>query len=165
MISFDDTRLAQYTIAAPILEKYGFKAVFFIMTVCVNKSDYMSSTMINDLATRGHAIGVHTYDHPLVRDIKSDQWNRELKEPKIFLENVIHNDVNYFAYPFGPWTETCITRLKEDGYKAAFQLDGKKSLKDPLYTIKRLMVEGYWPAQTLHRKIARTFNNQVEVIK
>lgn len=158
MISFDDTRLAQYTIAAPILEHYGFRGVFFIMTVCVNKSNYMSSTMINDLATRGHVIGVHTYDHPNVNDIQSNQWPMEIKEPKIFLENVIHNCVEYFAYPYGPWTSKCIAQLKKYNYKAAFQLDGKQSLKDSIFTIRRLMVQGHWSIATLHEKIAKTFH-------
>lgn len=164
MISFDDTRLAQYTIAAPILEKYGFKGVFFIMTVCVNKLNYMSSMMIAELSKRGHGIGVHTYDHPLVSDIKKDRWNQELKEPKTFLEKVIHNDVHYFAYPYGFWTDSCIGQLKKAGYKAAFQLDGKQDLKNRLYTIRRLMVAGNWSPQTLHVKIAKMFNNQ-ELVK
>lgn len=157
MISFDDTRLAQYTIAVPILERYGFRGVFFIMTVCVNKPNYMSSTMINDLAGRGHVIGVHTYDHPNVNDIQSNQWWMEIKEPKIFLENVIHNNVDYFAYPYGPWTSNCIAQLKKYKYKAAFQLDGKQRGRDSLYTIRRLMVQGHWSVSKLHEKIAKTF--------
>jgi len=158
MISFDDSRLTQYTIAAPLLEKYGFKGVFFIMTVCVNKPNYMSSTMLNDLATRGHIIAAHTYDHPNVKDIKSSQWPMEIKEPKIFLENVIHNCVNYFAYPYGPWTIESIAQLKKYNYKAAFQLDGKQSIKDSVFTIRRLMVQGHWSIATLHEKIAKTFH-------
>lgn len=157
IISFDDTRLAQYTIAAPILERYGFRGVFFIMTICVNKPNYMSSVMINDLASRGHIIGVHTYDHPSVSDIKAGEWTLQLKEPKIFVENAIHNDVNYFAYPYGQWTKEGIKQLKSNGYKAAFQLEKKQSSTDPLYTIRRLMVQGNWNAKKLQEKIAETF--------
>src|SRR5215217_7286984 len=35
MLTFDDTDLDQFTIAAPELKKYGFKAVYFIMTVSI----------------------------------------------------------------------------------------------------------------------------------
>lgn len=33
MLTFDDTDLPQYTVAKPTMEKYGFKGLFFIMTV------------------------------------------------------------------------------------------------------------------------------------
>lgn len=158
MISFDDSRLAQYTMAAPLLEKYNFRGVFFIMTVCVNKPNYMSSTMLNDLATRGHVIAVHTYDHPIVKDIKGSGWRMEIKEPKMFLENIIHNCVDYFAYPYGPWTVECIAQLKKYKYKAAFQLAGKQSISDSIFTIRRLMVQGHWSIAMLHEKIAKTFH-------
>ncbi|WP_449437722.1 polysaccharide deacetylase family protein [Pedobacter steynii] len=37
MFTFDDTDMDQFTIAAPTLKKYGFKAVYFIMTVSIGR--------------------------------------------------------------------------------------------------------------------------------
>ncbi|HEY8732987.1 MAG TPA: hypothetical protein VIL90_00365, partial [Puia sp.] len=42
MLSFDDTDLDQYTVAYPEMKKYGFKGVFFIMTVSLGRPRYMS---------------------------------------------------------------------------------------------------------------------------
>jgi peptidoglycan/xylan/chitin deacetylase (PgdA/CDA1 family) len=158
LISFDDTRLAQYTIALPILEKYHFNAMFFIMTVCVDKPGYMSSAMLNDLLTKGNVIGSQTYDHPMINDIKENQWRAELEKPKLFLEKIIHEKVDYFGYPYGSWTKRCINELVKDEYKAAFQLSNKQSEHYPLYTIRRLMVQGNWSAATLHEKMIKTFH-------
>jgi len=41
MPTFDDTDLDQYTIAAPEMEKYGFKGVFFVMAVPLGRPHYM----------------------------------------------------------------------------------------------------------------------------
>src|SRR5258708_38947583 len=42
MLTFDDTDLDQFTIARPEMKKYGFKGVFFIMTVSLGRPHYMS---------------------------------------------------------------------------------------------------------------------------
>lgn len=60
MISFDDTRADHYLTVAPILEKYGYRGTFFIMTVSIGKPGYMTREQIKELAERGHAIGLHT---------------------------------------------------------------------------------------------------------
>ena len=37
MITFDDSRTEHFNIAAPVMEKLGFRGVFFIMTITYNK--------------------------------------------------------------------------------------------------------------------------------
>jgi peptidoglycan/xylan/chitin deacetylase (PgdA/CDA1 family) len=162
VISFDDSRGAQYNLAEPVLEKYGFKGVFFIMTVCVNKPDYMSSVQLKSLSDKGNLIAAHTYDHPLVSHISDNQWEKQLEGPKIFLERIIQKPVYYFAYPYGLWTERAITELKKYGYKAAFQLSGKQSVKQPLYTIRRLMVQGNWSVTKFYSEVSQTFSRKQE---
>ena len=39
MITFDDSRIEHTEIAAPVMEKYGFRGVFFIMTITYNKKN------------------------------------------------------------------------------------------------------------------------------
>lgn len=82
----------------------------------------------------------------------------QLEKPKLFLEKIIHEKVDYFGYPYGSWTKRCINELVKDEYKAAFQLSNKQSEHYPLYTIRRLMVQGNWSAATLHEKMIKTFH-------
>src|ERR1700743_2249600 len=49
MLTFDDTDLDQFEVARPEMKKYGFKGVFFIMTVSIGKKHYMSSQQIKQL--------------------------------------------------------------------------------------------------------------------
>jgi len=64
-IVFDDGWQSQYTTAVPIMNKYGFKASFAIITGYVDdqNSNYMSWPEIVNLAKQGEDIESHTYSH------------------------------------------------------------------------------------------------------
>ena len=158
LISFDDTRKEHYKTVAPILEKYGFKGTFFIMTVSIGKKNYMSNDDIKELADRGHAIGHHTWDHQDLRNLPSDQWVTQIDKPKLSLENAIGKPVLSFAYPFGVWNQNAISELKERGITTAFQLSGKSDPDEPLLTLRRIRVAGNWSGDRLIKEINTQFN-------
>lgn len=157
LISFDDTRKEHYTTVAPILEKYGFKGTFFIMTVSIGKKNYMSYEDIKDLADRGHEIGLHTWDHQDLRNLPDDQWEIQIDKPKLNLENAIDKPVLSFAYPFGVWNQNVLRKLKERGISSAFQLSGKSDPREPLLTIRRIIVSGNWSGDRLINEINNQF--------
>lgn len=149
MITFDDTREEHYTIAAPEMEKYGFKGVFFTMTIPIGKPNYMTSAQIKELSDRGHVIGSHTWDHHNVKKLQGEDWDVQIAKPKQLLEKITGKPVDYFAYPFGVWNEPAAEEVKKYGFKAAFQLTEKRSQGEPLYTIRRTLVPGSWPTSKL----------------
>src|ERR1700751_1388845 len=76
MLTFDDTDLDQFTIANPTLKKYGFKAVYFVMTVSIGRPHYMTADMVKKLSDEGNIIGSHTWDH---HRVDKYSHNSELK--------------------------------------------------------------------------------------
>jgi len=83
MITFDDSRVEHAAIAAPIMEKHGFRGVFFIMTITYNKKNYMTKEQIIQLAKAGHTIGLHSWDHTMVIKYKdAADWKKEVTDPK-----------------------------------------------------------------------------------
>jgi peptidoglycan/xylan/chitin deacetylase (PgdA/CDA1 family) len=154
MLTFDDTHETHFSIAAPVLEKYSFRGVFFIMTVSIGKKNYLTAQQIKMLAERGHAIECHTYDHPLIKKITGEQWEQQIDNPVKKLAAITGKPVEYFAYPFGVWSEPAIIELKKRGIRAAFQLTGKKSTTAPLYTIKRMLIPGTWSEKYLLKRMA-----------
>jgi peptidoglycan/xylan/chitin deacetylase (PgdA/CDA1 family) len=56
MLSFDDAHVEQFTIASPILDKYGFKAVFFI------PSNYIAKKKLLGRCTNKKIVGPGPYD-------------------------------------------------------------------------------------------------------
>ncbi|MCC9166944.1 polysaccharide deacetylase family protein [Pontibacter harenae] len=158
MLTFDDTNLDQFTVAAPELEKYGFKGVFFVMTVSLGRPRYMSKAQVKELADAGHEIGSHTWDHHNVKKYKGNDWVTQVEKPSRQLAEITGKEIKYFAYPFGLWNAEAIPELKSRGMVAAFQLAGKYDEQDPLYSIRRIIASGYWSAKSLHSNMVNSFD-------
>jgi peptidoglycan/xylan/chitin deacetylase (PgdA/CDA1 family) len=157
MLTFDDTEVNQYAIAAPEMEKYGFKAVYFIMTVSLGRPKYMSKDQVKQLAEAGHVIGSHTWDHQNVKKYKGDDWVTQIEKPTKTLEAITGKKVEHFAYPFGLWNPEAFPELKKRGFKSAYVLAEKRDQEDPLFTIRRIIASGYWDAKRLNNSIQRSF--------
>lgn len=149
LLTFDDGTVTQYTNAINELDKYGFKAVFFIMTVTLDRPGYLSSRQVKAIADKGHIIGCHTWDHHDVTHYTGDDWQIQLVRPTARLAQISGTAIKYFAYPFGSWNAAAIMQLEKNGYSGAFQLGGKADDHNPLYTIRRLIADGNWSAQEL----------------
>lgn len=157
MLTFDDGTISQFDNALPLLDKYGFKATFFIMTVTLDKPGYLSREQIRMLATQGHAIGCHTWDHHKVTTYTEKDWTLQLTQPTLALEQLSGKPVHYFAYPYGVWNVAAIGNLRKQGYIAAFQLGGRRDADAPLFTIRRLIADGRWSGPQLATAIKRSF--------
>lgn len=160
MLTYDDTDDDQYNIAAPEMKKYGFKAVFFIMTVSLNRPKYMTREQIKELSNDGHVIESHTWDHHKFTGYKEEKdWATQIDKPKKQIEELTGKPAVFFAYPYGLWNKEGIPDLKKRGVKAAYQLSTKRDPNEPLYTIRRMIASGYWSANTLYKNMIATFDN------
>ena len=175
MLTFDDTDVDQFTIAAPEMKKYGFKGVFFVMTVSIGRPHYMTTEMIKKLSDDGNVISSHTWDHHRVDKyshtsnlvIKGlngkitnrpvDDWVTQIDKPTKKLEEITGKKIQYFAYPFGIWKKPVLPELDKKGFKMAFQLADKRDPDYPLLTVRRILDSGYWTARTLSNSIRNSF--------
>lgn len=157
MISFDDTRLDHYTVALPELNKYGFKGVFFIMTVSLNRPGYMTKEQVKQLADEGHAIGLHTWNHKNVKTFTEEDWSIQVTKPRDQLKAITGKSIDYFAYPFGLWDKPGLERIKGHGFKAAFQLSARRDESFPLFCIRRIIVPGEWKLLTMQQRLKNSF--------
>jgi peptidoglycan/xylan/chitin deacetylase (PgdA/CDA1 family) len=157
LLTFDDTDLGQYTVAFPEMQKYGYKGLFFIMTVSLNRPHYMTKEEVKEISDAGNIIGSHTWDHHNVKQYKGNDWTVQIDKPTQQLENITGKPIRYFAYPFGLWNPQAIPELKRRDFKAAFQLITKRDDQEPLYTIRRIIVPGYWSLSTLHNAMIKDF--------
>jgi len=156
MITFDDSRVEHSEIAAPVMEKYGFKGVFFIMTITYNKKNYMSTEQIANLSKGGHTIGLHSWDHTMVTKYKdSADWQKQLVLPKEKLEKIVGTTVDYWAYPNGVYDHKGAEELNKS-IKLSFTLYSKRDTIFPLQTVRRIIVPECSP-QGLLKSMHRTF--------
>jgi hypothetical protein len=104
IITFDDGWKSQYENAKPILDKYNFKATFYVICDNVGKEGRLSWQEIKQLQNEGHEIGSHSMSHVNLDEISSDEQDYEIVESKKCLEtNGIA--VNSFSYPFNSGDE------------------------------------------------------------
>lgn len=157
MLTYDDTDEDQWTIAKPEMDKYGYKGVFFIMTVSIGKNHYMSKEQIKALSDEGHVIGSHTWDHKNVKKYEAADYITQIQKPTKQLEEITGKKITYFAYPFGLWRPEAIPHLKEAGFRAAFQLYAPNDPHDPLYTIRRIIVGGGISGKRMLENMNRMF--------
>jgi len=104
-IVFDDGWLTQYTEALPILDEYGFKASFAIITDNPNKRPtYMNWNQIITLYNQGHDIGSHTVNHLNLTQLDPTDIKYQLSQSK---QDLLNHGINahLFVYPFGEGAE------------------------------------------------------------
>jgi peptidoglycan/xylan/chitin deacetylase (PgdA/CDA1 family) len=149
LLTFDDGSVGQFTDALPALQRHHFTATFFVMTVTLGKSGWLTKDEVRALDRAGMEIGAHTWDHHDVRELHGDDYKTQFTQPKKELEKIVGHAVPLFAYPFGVHDTRAYPHLGIAGYKAAFQLSDKLDRAQPLWTLRRIIVPAWSGAQLL----------------
>lgn len=154
ILTFDDGTRGQFNNALPLLNRYNYKAVFFIMTVTIDKNQYLTRDQLRDLDEAGHIIGCHTWNHPDLRFLKDGDWYDQVVKPNKILRDITGKIIRYFAYPYGSWNSNAIQQLKKNDYEMAFQLNGPYEAGNQMFTIRRISVDGRWSGATLMKAVS-----------
>ena len=121
ILNFDDGRKSQFTQAKPILDKYGFKATFYVVCNYLdgNKKGYMNWTDIEALHKDGHDIESHTMNHHNLSDSSKNSLEYQIGESKACLK--AHGiDATSFAYPFDQgWDNKTVVKVVSKYYDLA----------------------------------------------
>jgi peptidoglycan/xylan/chitin deacetylase (PgdA/CDA1 family) len=154
MLSFDDASGGQYTNALPILRHMQMRATFFVMTVVLDRPNWLSRDDVRALDTAGMTIASHTWDHHPVTKYGEKDWATQLGKPRGQLEQIVGHEVDLFAYPYGLWNTAALPHVQAAGYRAAFQLTSQPpDPQRPLLTIRRVLVPSSWDNQTLLNRL------------
>jgi peptidoglycan/xylan/chitin deacetylase (PgdA/CDA1 family) len=128
LFTFDDGRESNYHVAAPLLEEFGGRGVFFVVPAFAqtagteralafyrtrinpefrseNEADEdwkpMSPRHVEALANRGHAIGNHTFTHERMVKLSALDLDREIGDSARTLASWTGKPVDAFAWTFG----------------------------------------------------------------
>lgn len=147
VLTFDDGYSDIYSNVYPLLKKLNIPFTIFITKDFIDKENYLTLDNIKELSNDPLCtIGSHTISHKLLRFEKDEISFNEIKNSKLFLEDLINKDVSYLAYPYGS-VYACSNRDRKyaelAGYKMALSTINShlsnKALKD-MYFLPRINI-------------------------
>ena len=125
LFTFDDGRLNNYLVAAPVLESFGARGVFFIIPQWVDcageesrqfyysridphpsaqhtNEDWtsMNPAQIRELTDRGHTVGSHTYSHVKLAGLALPELRHEIVDSAVKIASWTAQPVEAFAWTF-----------------------------------------------------------------
>lgn len=137
VITFDDDNLDVYTNGFPIMQKYGFTGVMYVIVGSMQAAGYINVDQLKALVAAGWELGDHGLSHLDLRQ-KHNRLQIELAQSRLILEKAVGAPVNTFSYPFGDQDSYIISRVRAYGYTAAVGLGGGLwQGKNNLYYLKR----------------------------
>jgi len=130
-ITFDDGFVGVLEHAWPVLQELQIPATLFALPGKVGQTnDWMwqrgfpkrallSSEQLRMLAREGMTIGSHTRSHPRLTEIPLHRAEKEMRASKRELEDLVGQEVEHFAYPYGLVNREIRDLAAEAGYRSA----------------------------------------------
>lgn len=115
VITLDDGYKDNYDNAFPILQEYGHKATFFVVTELIDNgfADYMTWEMAEEMAAAGMRIEPHSKTHADLSGQDRDYIIYEVLGSQETIAAHIGYTPRYFCYPGGRYDETTIEVIRE----------------------------------------------------
>jgi len=139
VIQFDDGYEDNYKYAFPILKKYGFPAMIFLISDKVNTPNFLTWDEIKEMEKYNISVGSHTRHHVYLPKADLAKAQDEIAGSKKIIEDHVGHSIDYFCYPSGGFNEDIKRLVQEAGYKAAVTTNrGKGKYNTDLYQLKRV---------------------------
>jgi peptidoglycan/xylan/chitin deacetylase (PgdA/CDA1 family) len=147
-----DHAYADFELALPLLEKYGFKATLFVPTAFVGersrwltgrdaKHPLLSWHDLREL--QGIEIAAHGHKYLNLTSVPLEVARRDILRGKEILEDKLGRSVVSFAYPYSNYNETLKGLVQAAGFRSACTLEERLSTRhDDPFALPRLTIPG-----------------------
>ena len=155
VITFDDGFRDCFEFAVPVLERYRFTAVFYLVAGLMGKTSQwmraaggaefplMDWSAARSLQDAGMQCGAHSLSHPALADCSPDEARRELVESRERLEDGLGREVTHFAYPYGSVSAQVRALAADAGYLSACATERRLATSnDDLLRLPRVSIYG-----------------------
>jgi len=128
--TFDDGGESCYTNIAPILEKYGFKGYFFIITDLIEKKGFLTINQIQKLDKKGHIIGAHSHTHPLgMNKLSLNELKFEWEKSYKILSEILNKKILYASIPGGSYSKDVIKSMYDCGFRRIYTSNPNEKIR------------------------------------
>src|SRR3989338_3484442 len=118
-ITFDDGYEETFTVAWPLLKRFGFPAAVFLTPAEVGLPGFANWDQCVTMAQNGMLLGCHTMSHSYLPLVPPADLGTEVLESKRVLEGRLGRPVEYFSYPVGGFSAQIQQVVRDAGYRAA----------------------------------------------
>lgn len=163
-VTFDDGYKDNYTYAYPILMKHNAPAAVFVSGSFIDSSHGLSMEDIKVMHNNNITFGAHTVTHKVLASLDRQTAVHEINESKALLEEILHEGIKYFAYPYGKngrdFTDESMQIVRDAGFTAAFATDnGFIDNSSDFFALKRIGVRNI-PLYVFKGRISGIFENK-----
>jgi len=153
LFTVDDGNLDNYTNMFPIMQKYGFTGVLYIVGNYIGAEHYMNEEQILEMYNAGWEVGSHSMNHYDLTNLDGDQLRFEIVGSKETLESKLGIPILTFAYPFGLHDDAAHDYVKFAGYLGAMGASGYTPAQGRwnLFYLQRVEIKGNEDAKTFTR--------------
>lgn len=176
LITMDDGNISSYYIALPLLEKYGYSSINFVIAGRVKETSeewgkydkyyFLGKDLINDIKDNHPLmeIGAHSYSLHGKIDGKSplDVYDYEkLLEDSNKAMEILNTKV--YCFPFGNYNQKLTEAIKTAGFEMSFTFNPFDFVdqNDNLYSIPRIEVRGDYSIE----EFADAISNHKSIIR
>lgn len=137
LLIFDDSRASQYSVAYPLLDKFGFSGCVGLIIRSLGKSDYLTLEELQELSDEGWDVCSHPQFHeqPLT-EFNTDRLDETLAEYKQWLlSHGFERGADCIIYPFGKIDDeslNVVAKYHKLGLKVAGQTPYGPAISSPL---------------------------------
>ncbi|MFD6990623.1 polysaccharide deacetylase family protein [Streptomyces sp. NPDC059943] len=149
VLTFDDGFADLPGPTAEALAERALPATAYLTTGAIAPGDgsllppapMMTLAQVPSLERHGLEVGGHTVTHAQLDTLRPSQLDRELRESKVVLEDVLGHEVTHLAYPHGYNSRAVRRAARRAGYASAVAVrHALSSETDDSYRIARLIV-------------------------
>lgn len=168
ILTVDDGYKDNHELLLPLLKKYHFKAVIYVVTgENFNRWDVevpenpeksvplMSAEQLKELHSSGLVeIGGHTMTHPRLSKLSEAEQRTQIETNKQELEELLQTKLCSFAYPYGDHNQCSKDIAQQAGYQFAVATNsGPLAMHQDKYQIRRIAIFPKTDVFGLWRKI------------
>lgn len=143
IITFDDGNRSVYKYAFPIMKKYNFKGIIFLISNMVRSGqtrNYLCKKEIKELIKNGWEIASHSCSHLFMHKCSINKLIEEISQSRLKLEQMFDVNVLSFAYPYGIFNEHILGTARVY-YKYGFTIhEGNNHSLADFYKLQRHLV-------------------------
>lgn len=132
LVTVDDALTSFARIGAPILAEAGVPSVLFVPAGLMGRTSQWMPALpdepISDAAElaslqqMGVELAVHSYDHPRMVGLDSDELYRQVVEARAVMASEFGSEPRAFAYPYGEFDEAARRAVERADYDIGFSV-------------------------------------------